>query len=89
MLLDHLDCDAKFASGSFEHPADVGVQAEPQLRPEGQARGQGFRDQPARSALPGSDDRSLVQQGPGIEDSEHLGVGMADAVASRGAEPVE
>ena len=88
-LVDHLDSDAKFASGSFDHPADVGGQAEPQLLPEGQARGQGFGDQPARPAVAGGDDRRFVQQGAGIEDPEHLGVGMADAVASRGAEPVE
>ena len=88
-MVDHLDSDAKFAGGSFDHPADVGAQAEPQLLPEGQARDQSFRDQPARPAVAGGDDRRLVQEGTGIEDPEHLGVGMADAVASRGAEPVE
>jgi len=71
-LVDHLDSDAKFASGSFDHPADVGGQAEPQLLPEGQARGQGFGDQPARPAVAGGDDRRFVQQGAGIEDPEHL-----------------
>jgi hypothetical protein len=70
-LVDYLDSDAKFASGSFDHPADIGVPAEPQLLPEGQACGQGFRDQPARPAVAGRDHGRFV--GAGIEHPEHLG----------------
>lgn len=88
-MIDDLDSDAKLTCSPFDHPADVGAQAEPQLLPEGQARGQGFRDQPASPAVAGRDDRCLVQQRARIEDPEHFWVGMTDAVASRGAEPVE
>jgi hypothetical protein len=53
------------------------------------ARPAAFRDQPARPAVPGRDDRRLVQEGAGIVDSEDLGVGMTDAVACGGAESIE
>ncbi len=32
---------------------------------------------------------AALSGGAGIEDSEHLGMRMADAIASRGAKPVE
>jgi len=89
VLVDHPDGDSQLASGLPDYAPYVEVQAEPQLFPEGQAGSQGLSDEPTRPPVAGRDDGCLVQEGAEIENLEHLGVGVTNAIASRGAEPVQ
>ena len=72
-----MDADGKVVSGSGEEPADIGLHAEPKCSAVEEARNERFGHQEA-TAVAGGQGGRVVEEGPGVEDLEDFGVGVAN-----------
>jgi hypothetical protein len=64
--------------GALEEAADVGLGPEPQLAAMGEASGHRLGGEQAGATETGGEDCCLVEQGAGVEDLEHFGMGPTD-----------
>jgi hypothetical protein len=72
-----MDLDAELLSCASQEETDVELVAEAQGATVPTPGRQGLRHQPACVVEPGGHGRSLIQEGPGVEDLKHLRMRIA------------
>lgn len=71
-----MDGDTELVGGSGQRPAHVGFRSEPQGPAVAKTGGEGLGDE--QPAVAAGDGGGIIQQGPGVQDFEDLGMGMAE-----------